>query len=244
MTEHSSTTDGSLQTGEQSARDGTWSPSLIVVDIGRTLGRFTGPSVTEILTGLCPWGHLNGAGVRARVQSILHVAPELSEDVIRRVCDALLIDRDNWPSPWPESGFEPFPDATQALATLAEIAPVVALTNISVTGHDRLAEVERHLGDHLSGIYTSFALGGRKPERWLWHHIATLHDTTTDQVMHCGDRWIEDVLGASYAGARAVWVPCGPRYSDPVAPPEVAHRITIAPNLSALAELAQTGQRG
>lgn len=198
--------------------------------------------MTEILIDLSPWGHLNPAGVRARVQSILHVAPELSEDVIRRVCDALLIDRDSWPSPWPESGFEPFPDAVRALTALANIAPVVALSNISVTGHDRLADVDRHLGSYLSAIYTSFALGGRKPERWLWHHIATLHHTTTDQLIHCGDRWIEDVLGASYAGAQAVWIPYERASSDPIAPPEVAHRITTAPNLHALTALAQTGQ--
>lgn len=90
-----------------------WHPSLILVDIGSTLGQFTGPSVEKVLTDLCPWGHLNPAGVRAQVQSKLHIAPELTEDVIQRVCDALLIDRDAWPSPWPPSGFRAFPESGQ-----------------------------------------------------------------------------------------------------------------------------------
>lgn len=241
MTEQPSTIDNIMWKDDQPARTGAWAPSLVIVDIGRTLGRFTGPSVTEVLTDLSPWGRLNPAGVRARVQSILHIAPELTEDVIRRVCDALLIDRDRWPSPWPSGGFQPFPDAADALTALADIATVVALSNLSVTGQDRLDAVERHLGRHLSAIYTSFALGGRKPERWLWHDIATRHHTTTDGLVHCGDRWIEDVLGASYAGARAVWVPYEPTLPAPVSPPEVADRITTSPNLRALAACAQAG---
>lgn len=240
--EQKSIMDDLLWADDQLVPVSALAPSLFIVDIGRTLGRFTGPSVTEVLTDLSPWGHLNPAGIRTVVQSILHVEPELTEDVIRRVCDALLIDRKSWPDPWPESGFDPFPDAPRALAALAEIAPIAALSNLSVTGGDRLADVERHLGGYLNWIYTSFALGGRKPERWLWHHIATRHDTTADRLVHSGDRWIEDILGAAYAGARAIWVPHETASSAPVAPPQVAHRITTAPDLRALAELAHTGQ--
>jgi FMN hydrolase / 5-amino-6-(5-phospho-D-ribitylamino)uracil phosphatase len=212
-------------------------PNLIVVDIGSTLGTFTGPSVRDVLIDLCPWGHLSPAQVQYRVQSILHVEPELTEEVIARVCDALLINRADWPSPWPAGGFRPYPDTPDALATLAQTAPVVALSNLSVTGTDRIAAVERFLGQHLTAIYTSFRLRGRKPERWLWRHIAHLHDTTPEQIIHCGDRWIEDALGAADVGAHAVWIhdttaalPCVPQL-------RLRERITVARDLPAAARL-------
>jgi FMN phosphatase YigB (HAD superfamily) len=215
-------------------------PELIVVDIGSTLGTFTGPSVKDVLIDLCPWGHLNPAQVQYRVQSILHVSPELTEEVIQRVCDALLIDRADWPSPWPPGGFRSYPGIGSIVAALAQVAPVVALSNLSVTGVDRIAAVERHLGRHLSAIYTSYGLGGRKPERWLWRHIAQLHDTTPERVVHCGDRWIEDVLGAADAGAHAVWIPSTLDAPAHDALPHLRDRITTARDLSTLVDLITT----
>jgi FMN phosphatase YigB (HAD superfamily) len=215
-------------------------PELIVVDIGSTLGTFTGPSVKDVLIDLCPWGHLNPAQVQYRVHSILHVSPKLTDEVIQRVCDALLIDRADWPSPWPPGGFRSYPGTGGIVAALAQVAPVVALSNLSVTGVDRIAAVDRHLGRHLSAIYTSYRLGGRKPERWLWRHIAQLHDTTPERIVHCGDRWIEDALGAADTGAHAVWIP---RTSPPpphLAPSHLRARITTAENLSAVVNLLTT----
>lgn len=133
--------------------------------------------------------------------------------------------------------FSSLPGIGAALAALAEIAPIVALSNLSVTGTDRIAEVERHLGRHLSEIYTSYRLGGRKPERWLWHHIAKLHGTTTDHMLHCGDRWIEDVLGAAYSGARAAWIPHRSSSSDYSPSPRFQNRIATVSSLAAVVGL-------
>ena len=180
---------------------------LIVVDVGSTLGRFTGVgrSTTTVLASLAPPAFPRELIART-VCRILHRAPALTEEVIREVCDELHIDRDAWPEQWPTSSFEPYDDTVDCLARLAELGPVVALSNLSVTGRPRMEALAHACGKYLADIYPSYQLGACKPARWLWRYAADLHGVRANQVIHVGDRWAEDVLGPLSVGGRAVWV--------------------------------------
>jgi hypothetical protein len=132
---------------------------LIVVDVGSTLGRFTGNgrSTTAVLAGLAPPTFPRDLIART-VCRVLHRAPALTEDVIREVCDELHLDRDAWPDPWPDSSFEPYDNTLDCLKELTTLGPVVALSNLSVAGkppHDGLGRHVRHLPEcHLSQLPT------------------------------------------------------------------------------------------
>jgi FMN hydrolase / 5-amino-6-(5-phospho-D-ribitylamino)uracil phosphatase len=181
--------------------------SLIVVDVGSTLGRFSGDgrSTTAVLASLAPPSFPRELIART-VCRVLHRAPSLTEDVIREVCDELHIDLDAWPDPWPASSFEPYDDTVDCLARLSVSGPVVALSNLSITGRPRMEALAQTCGKYLTEIYPSYQLGGCKPARWLWRYVADLHGVRANQVIHIGDRWAEDVLGPLRVGGRAVWI--------------------------------------
>lgn len=180
--------------------------SLIVVDVGSTLGRFVGDgrSTTAVLTELAPPTFPRELIART-VCRLLHRAPSLTEEVIREVCDELHIDRDTWPELWPTSTFEPYDDTLDCLARLTVLAPVVVLSNLSITGRPRMEALAHACGKYLTDIYPSYQLGACKPARWLWRYIADLHGVRPHQVIHIGDRWAEDVLGPLSVGGQAVW---------------------------------------
>jgi FMN phosphatase YigB (HAD superfamily) len=207
---------------------------LIVVDVGSTLGRFAGDgcSTTAVLAGLAPPTFPRDLIART-VCRVLHRVPSLTEEVIREVCDELHIDRDAWPESWPSSSFEPHDDAVDCLARLAAEGPVVALSNLSVTGRPRMEALAQVCGKYLTEIYPSYQLGACKPARWLWRYVADLHGVRPHQVVHIGDRWAEDVLGPLSVGGRAVWI----RPNDMPVPDDAlalpAHRWTAVDGLAA-----------
>ncbi|WP_370943989.1 HAD family hydrolase [Amycolatopsis sp. cg5] len=179
---------------------------LITVDIGRTLGTFTGTSTAERLRALSPLADIAPHRFAETVRCLLHRAPELTSELVSQVCRRLLIPFTEFPTRW-DRGYLPYPHAARALDELARIAPVVALSNMAVTGGpERVSAVRRaHLGE-LAAIYPSFQLGGAKPEPWLWQAIAGRHGTEVEGVVHIGDRLDADVYGALYAGARVVHI--------------------------------------
>jgi FMN hydrolase / 5-amino-6-(5-phospho-D-ribitylamino)uracil phosphatase len=182
-------------------------PPLITTDVCSTLGRVVGPgcSTTEVLMALVPATFPRELVART-VCRVLHRAPELSEEVIREVCDELFIDRERWPEPWPDSRVELFDETLDALAQLHLLAPVVAVTNLSVTAACRVERLGLDWGKYLSAIYPSYQLGACKPAGWVWRYVADQYDCHAPDVIHLGDRWAEDVLGPLGVGARVVWI--------------------------------------
>lgn len=177
--------------------------SVLVVDAGSTLGEFTGESTTHVLTAL--------TSVRPRLvteakHEILHRTPELTDAVIAQVCERLLINRDQWPDPWPPSGFTPYPEATDVLAELARLAPVVTLSNLSITRQPSMVALHHQFAPHRAGTYTSYHLGARTPQARLWHRIADDFAVPVREIVHIGDRVDEDVTGPLHAGARAILI--------------------------------------
>lgn len=177
---------------------------LITVDVNRTLGTFTGRSTENRLGELSPLADLSPHLAAETVRCLLHRAPELTSELISQVCRRLLIPFSEFPARW-DRGYLPYPAAYQVLNELAEIAPVVALSNMAVTGGpERVAAVRREHFGALVGVYTSFQLGGAKPEPWLWQAIAGRHAAEIENVVHIGDQLTTDVYGALWAGARVI----------------------------------------
>lgn len=177
---------------------------LITVDVSRTIGIFTGRTTREQLAELSPLAEVDPRFVGETVRAMLLREPELTPILAEQLCDRLLIPRAALPTRW-HRGYQPYPYAEHVLQQLSEIAPVVALSNMSVLGGaERVRDIEREHRRTLTAVYASFALGGAKPEPWLWHSIAGKHGADTANVVHIGDQLIADVYGAWTAGARVI----------------------------------------
>lgn len=177
---------------------------LITVDISRTLGTFTGTSTKDRLLELSPLADVAPDRAGEAVRCLLHRAPALTSELIGQVSRQLLIPFREFPTRW-DRGYLPYPHAHNALKELAEIAPVVALSNMAVTGGpERVSKVRAEHFGTLRAVYTSFKLGGAKPEPWLWQAVAGRHRAKVENVVHIGDQLITDVYGALWAGSRVV----------------------------------------
>lgn len=188
---------------------------LLVFDAGHTLGRFTGPSSSGVLDQLSP---LPKHVVAEESRRLLHRKPELTADDVLDLCGSLLIDPARWPVEWPVGEFTAYPYTPAVLDELAtELGvPVVVLSNIPFTvGRGRMAALQKQL-PQISRIYTSYDMRMRKPDPRLWQTITTDHGVRTDETVHIGDQFSNDVLGAIRAGCRAIYVDT----RDMPAPPE------------------------
>lgn len=208
------------------------SPALITVDVAGTLGEFTGPSTEDVLAELSPLGTVAPRLVTEICHCELDRREFLSDHLINTVCDELLIERTAWPIPWPTTGFIPYPDALDALERMFPVARIVAVSNLPITDNNRAIELEDALGLYLFAVRLSCDLGMRKPSREFWAEIARRHNTSVEQIVHIGDRWDEDALGASHSGAQAIWISTTPPPS-----PDTTGRIRIARSLLDAARL-------
>lgn len=95
--------------------------------------------------------------------------------------------------------------------------PVAVLSN----SEGRLAELVDELGwgAHFVAIADSGRLSFEKPDRRIFEWTAERLGVSADRVVHVGDSWQADILGALGAGMRAVW------FSNADASPEMAARL-------------------
>lgn len=180
---------------------------LITLDAGHTLGVFGPPGTDELLCSVSP---LNKARVKEEARRFLHTTPKPTEEVIKRLCGALMTRREDLPAPgeWPRGRFTPYPYAADAVTAMLEItgAKAVVISNIpNTTGPGRMADLRAHFPmiDH---TYTSYDMQMRKPDAELWQIAAADRGVELDEIVHIGDQWINDVHGAVFAGCRAIYV--------------------------------------
>jgi len=200
-------------------------PRLISLDLGGTVGRVEGPGIATLLAQASP---LTPAEVRRILRKQLHVLPSLSAERISVVCEALHIDASVFPIGHVPPRFCPYVGAAAAIESLSRLATVVTLSNVCCLDYDALA-MERVLGTDVAAQYPSCLLGHSKPDARAFRTVAARHGVTTDSLLHIGDDWECDVMGALDAGAQAVWLTHG----GSVPPSDVSgrDRLTVARDL-------------
>ncbi|WP_195905990.1 HAD family hydrolase [Parafrankia discariae] len=100
---------------------------------------------------------------------------------------------------------EPVPYLDQALRDLAHLAPVVTLSNVSAAEFDE-GELRRVTAPYVVEFYPSCRTGFAKPDPRAFRHVARTHGVPISDLVHIGDSWECDILGATRAGAVPVWV--------------------------------------
>lgn len=104
------------------------------------------------------------------------------------------------PEPW-----RIFPDVLPTLAALRREGYRLAVVS---NWDPRLRPLLQALGlaDFFEALVISGEVGWHKPDPRLFTHAARQLRLRPEQILHVGDSWKEDVLGARAAGWQAVWV--------------------------------------
>lgn len=98
--------------------------------------------------------------------------------------------------------WQPLPDAENLLSSLKTRYRLAVVSN----WHGALPAILDGvgLGSFFDTIITSSTAGFRKPHRAIFQHAIDQLGVAVDSVVHVGDSWSEDVLGAQAAGLRAI----------------------------------------
>lgn len=205
-------------------------PCLVSLDVGGTLGSTDEPTITSLLAAASP---LDTATVGRVVRDTLHVATQMTEALIEQICGALFIDptwfpRDHVPAP-----LHLYPTALPAVRALSEWLPVVTLSNVTCLDADT-PSLRAALGSYVQAHYPSCKLGFAKPDPRAFEAVASRHGTSTAAMIHVGDHWECDILGAIGTGATAVWISGGRTVPDLCV--SAAERAVVADDLLAAVE--------
>jgi FMN phosphatase YigB (HAD superfamily) len=121
---------------------------------------------------------------------------------------------------------------------LNQYAPVVTLSNVSCLDSDR-RPLQALLDSDLKAHHPSCELGYSKPDSRAFESIAALHSISLPMLIHIGDHWECDTLGALSAGAQAVWI-SGGRDVPHHDPHNYLGRLSVVDDLSEAAERMRT----
>ena len=109
-----------------------------------------------------------------------------------------------------------YEDALPALAWLSARFPLIAVTNgnadLRLTGGDEFFRT----------TLSARAFGFAKPEPEIFHAAADALDVRPAELLHVGDDFHLDIVGALNAGLQAAWVVREPRADGEPAPPQAA----------------------
>ena len=199
---------------------------LISVDVGGTLGTAEGPGLAMRLIQASA---LPEQQAREIMRGRLHTRPTITQQVVEEICGALGIPADPAPFQGPAAPLRLFPGVVPALRELAEIAPVVTLSNVTCVDADteRLAE---QLAPYVAGHFPSCRIGHAKPDPAAFHTVADYYQVDPARMLHIGDDWTCDVTGAIGAGARAVWISRGRPVPDETVIEQ--HAVLVAADLA------------
>jgi FMN phosphatase YigB (HAD superfamily) len=206
-------------------------PLLISVDVGGTLGAADGPGLTMRLVGASP---LEPERAREIMRGRLHTEASITDTVVADVCDALHIPASTGLFNAPPAPLTLFPGTLEALRTLSAIATVVTLSNVTCVDADT-DSLRNRLAPWVSEHFPSCRIGYAKPDPLAFHTVAKHCNVVPARMLHVGDDWACDVVGAVGAGARAIWVSRGRPVPDEAM--LVEHDVLVADDLAAAARL-------
>ncbi|MGH8885167.1 MAG: HAD family hydrolase [Egibacteraceae bacterium] len=161
--------------------------------------------MTDTLVAASPLSWDNALRV---LRGRLHVAPALTEEVVAEVCRGLRIPTSAFPTDTEAAPLRLVRGASEFLRRISAFLPVVTLSNVVCVEADlnRLSSV---LGSSVVDHFPSCRIGYAKPDRRAFEAVAMYWGIRTSQILHVGDHWECDILGATAAGARAVWISGG-----------------------------------
>lgn len=184
---------------------------LVSLDVGGTLGHADGPSLTATLAAMSP---LAPSEARRIVREALHNQSTITPAVIASVCEALRIAPTAFPASVAPNPLRLFPGVRQVLQAMSLHATLVTLSN--VTCMDARAEQLRRLLDPwVVDHFPSCRIGFAKPDPNAFHHVAVACRTSPANMVHIGDDWTCDVVGARAAGVTAIWISNGQAVPEP-----------------------------
>jgi FMN hydrolase / 5-amino-6-(5-phospho-D-ribitylamino)uracil phosphatase len=204
-------------------------PLLISVDVGGTLGAADGPGLTMRLAGASP---LAPDHAREIMRGRLHTEAAITETVVADVCDALRIPVSAALFNTPPTPLTLFPGTLEALRALSAIAAVVTLSNVTCVDTDT-DSLRNRLAPWVSEHFPSCHIGYAKPDPLAFHAVTRHCNVASARMLHIGDDWACDVVGAVNAGARAIWVSQGRPVPDQAM--LARHEVLVAYNLTAAA---------
>lgn len=200
---------------------------LVSIDIGGTLGHVDGPSLATTLTRV---SSLDPSETRLVIRQRLHTQPSINPQVIADICDALRIPTSAFPQLFEPPRLRLLPDALAALQVMSGHATLVTLSNVTCleADTDQLRELLR---PWVSSHFPSYRIGYAKPDPAAFRHVADACHASTANMVHIGDDWDCDVVGARAAGVTAIWVSNG----RPVPEPErlTDHGVLVASDIGA-----------
>ncbi|MET8027689.1 HAD family hydrolase [Streptomyces avermitilis] len=209
-------------------------PELLVsVDVGGTLGMADGPGLTMRLVEASP---LPPARTREILRSSLHIRPALTDSVVHEICEAIQVPAETFPHDVLPAPFSLYPGTTEALRRISAVATVVTLSNVTCVDVDTEG-MRGLLSPWVSDFFPSCRIGLTKPDRRAFHAVTDRFRTDPSGLIHVGDDWTCDIVGAIEAGARAVWISRGRQVPDESL--LVDHSVLVADDLAAAASHIQ-----
>ncbi|MFD7443998.1 HAD family hydrolase [Streptomyces sp. NPDC059909] len=206
---------------------------LVTVDVGGTLGTADGPGLAMRLVEASP---LPPARAREIMRAGLHTRPSLTDSVVTEVCEALQMPSEAFPRDLPPAPFSLFPGTVDALRRISEVATIVTLSNVTCVDADTEG-LRALLSPWVSDFFPSCRIGHTKPDPRAFHAVVDHFGSSAHGLIHIGDDWACDIVGAIGAGARAVWISRGRKVPDESL--VVDHGVFVAHDLAAAATYIQ-----
>ncbi len=134
------------------------------------------------------------------------------------------------------------PEVAELFGKLADRrVPVIAITNTSRQESSWKAFLSTRPGLDFRHIVTSCEVGSSKPEVPIFHEAARRLGVPVRRILHVGDRWELDILGARAAGCgaalyRGLWGTYPPGYYDELAPPVLDPEVACLDHLDEILE--------
>lgn len=179
---------------------------LITLDVGGTLGQTSGRGITSVLLDASP---LEPRQVRRAVREVLHTAEKVSDSHVRDLSVRLHISPDEVNAALDaRAAFVPYAETAEILAAVSTLGTVVTLSNAS-RAESPIEEMRGHFSQWVDDFFPSWRIGRSKPDPRAFTTVADLCGHDVAQVVHVGDDWDCDVVGAVDAGARAIWISGG-----------------------------------
>lgn len=167
-----------------------------------TVLRLTG---TATLAAAAP---LDPREARRILRHKLHTVAEITDVVRDDVCSALKISPSSFPPVTSPSPLRLVPGAVDTLRRLNDHGIVITLSNVTCVEADT-DHLDRLLSPWVTGHFLSCRLGYAKPDPRAFRKVTTHYDANARHMVHIGDDWECDIIGATAVGAAAIWISGG-----------------------------------